>query len=48
MEAFLDLNGYALVAADRDCIATFEGLAAGQIDEADLAAWIRTRIARAG
>lgn len=48
MEAFLDLNGYALAADDRDCIATFERLAAGQIDEADLAAWIRTRITRAG
>jgi len=48
MEAFLELNGYALAADDRDCIATFEQLAAGQIGEADLAAWIRTRISRAG
>ena len=48
MEAFLDLNGYALAADDRDCIATVEGLAAGQIDEADLASWIRTRITSAG
>ena len=48
MEAFLDLNGYTLAADDRDCIATFERLAAGQIGEADLASWIRTRITNAG
>jgi death-on-curing protein len=48
MEAFLELNGYALAADDRDCIATFERLAAGKIGEADLAAWIRARISRAG
>jgi death-on-curing protein len=39
---FLVLNGYRLVASDADCVLTLLGVAAGDIDEAAFAAWIRT------
>jgi death-on-curing protein len=42
VELFLVLNGYRLVASDADCVLTLLGVAAGDIDEAAFAAWIRT------
>jgi death-on-curing protein len=46
MELFLDLNGWTLTADDADCITTTEAIAAGQMTEADLAAWIRAHMAK--
>lgn len=42
-ELFLDLNGWAIEATDADKIQTFLALAAGEIDEDGLAAWLRER-----
>ena len=36
---FLELNGYVLNATEPDAAITFEQLAAGKINEAELAAW---------
>ncbi len=41
VELFLRLNRYALEADDGDCVLTMLALAAGDIDEAEFAAWIR-------
>ncbi len=41
VELFLALNGWALVANDADCVMTMLAVAAGELDEADFAAWIR-------
>lgn len=41
LELFLELNGFELTADDADCVMTVLGLAAGTIDEAALAGWIR-------
>jgi death-on-curing protein len=41
---FLLLNGHELVADDADCVLTMLGVAAGDIDEATLADWVRTRL----
>ena len=43
-ELFLVLNGFKLRATDADCVMTMLGVAAGDIDEASFAAWIRARI----
>ena len=40
-ELFLALNGYRLAATDADCVLTMLAVAAGDIDEAAFAAWIR-------
>jgi len=40
MELFLACNGCELIADDADCVATMLGVAAGTIDEAQLAAWV--------
>ena len=45
-ELFLLLNGYHLIANDADCILTMLGVAAGELDEAAFAAWIRTNTAK--
>lgn len=45
---FLRLNGQNLVAPMDDCIATWQALAAGDIGEADLAAWLRARVVPLG
>lgn len=42
IELFLVLNGLALSATDADCVATMLALAAGNLAEPELAAWIRT------
>ncbi len=41
-ELFLSLNGYMFEATDEDCILTILALAAGELTEAQLAAWVRT------
>lgn len=42
--AFLDVNGLTLPVEDEETIATWTALAAGEIAEADLAAWLRARV----
>lgn len=44
LELFLALNGYGLVADDTECVLTILALAAGTLDEAGLADWIRARL----
>ncbi len=44
MELFLMRNGYQLTASDEDAVVTFLRLAAGEIGEHELAAWIRASI----
>jgi death-on-curing protein len=41
VELFLALNGYELVASDADCVITMLSVAAGDIEEAAFADWIR-------
>ena len=43
-ELFLVLDGFKLRATDADCVMTMLGVAAGDIDEASFAAWIRAHI----
>ena len=40
---FLGINGYAFEGSDEDVVTQFVGLAAGQVSEEDLSAWIRRR-----
>ena len=40
-ELFLVLNGFELQATDADCVMTMLGVAAGAMDEAEFARWIR-------
>jgi len=46
IELFLAMNGYELVAEDVDCVLTMFALAAGELDEPALAAWVRERSGR--
>ncbi|WP_038218047.1 type II toxin-antitoxin system death-on-curing family toxin [Xenophilus azovorans] len=46
MEVFLELNGWSLTAGDEDCVTTILQLAAGQLEEDALAAWIRAHAER--
>jgi death-on-curing protein len=46
IELFLAMNGYELIAEDADCVLTMFALAAGELDEPALAAWVRDRSAR--
>jgi len=39
-EVLLELNGLELAASDAACVATFLGLAAGDLTEDDLARWV--------
>ena len=41
VELFLQLNGYHLVADDVACMLTMLAVAAGELDEAGFAAWLR-------
>ncbi len=43
-ELFLALNGFDLMASDADCVLTMLDVAAGQIEEAAFAQWIRSHI----
>lgn len=47
-ELFLALNGSALNASDVDCVMTMLAVAAGELDEAEFAAWLRAHIAPRG
>ncbi len=47
-ELFLALNGSALNAIDVDCVMTMLAVAAGELDEAEFAAWLRAHIAPRG
>ncbi|MDY6924301.1 MAG: type II toxin-antitoxin system death-on-curing family toxin [Pseudomonadota bacterium] len=42
---FLDLNGWTLTATDDDAIATIYAVAASEMDEGALAAWVRANSA---
>jgi death on curing protein len=44
IELFLGLNGYDFNASDEDCILTILALAAGEMEEAQLAAWVRAHM----
>jgi death on curing protein len=44
METFLGLNGSGFFASDEDAILTFLRLAAGDVSEDDLAAWIASHL----
>ena len=44
VELFLALNGLALGADDADCVLTVIALAAGDLSEAEFAAWIRQHL----
>lgn len=45
VELFLALNGFDLTADDGDCVLTMLAVAAGELDEAAFAGWIRTHLA---
>jgi death-on-curing protein len=40
-ELFLDVNGYALVANDLDCLTRWLDVASGALTETDMATWLR-------
>ncbi len=44
MELFLWLNGWELMANDVDCVVTMLAVAAGEINENELAEWIRSNM----
>lgn len=44
-ELFVELNGMRLIANDADCVRTMLALAAGELAEAELAAWLRAHSA---
>lgn len=46
LELFLRINGFELVADDRACLAVMLDLAAGELEEEALAAWVRARLER--
>jgi death on curing protein len=45
-ETFLVLNGYVLNATDAEVVVAFLDLASGDLSEAELADWFRTRLTR--
>jgi death-on-curing protein len=47
-ELFLALNGYLLEANDVDCVLAMLAVAAGELDEACFAAWLREHIVKCG
>jgi death-on-curing protein len=46
IELFLQLNGFMLLADDAQCVITMLGVAAGDLTEAQLAAWIRKHMVK--
>ena len=46
LELFLGLNGFELAAEDVNCVVTMLAVAAGEIDEAAVAAWIRQHMVK--
>jgi death-on-curing protein len=47
-ELFLALNGQALIADDAQCVTTMLAVAAGELDEAAFAAWLRSHMEARG
>ena len=45
-ETFLGLNGLRLDSTDAELVVLFQALAAGELDEEELADWLRERIGR--
>ncbi|MDJ0947913.1 MAG: type II toxin-antitoxin system death-on-curing family toxin [Alphaproteobacteria bacterium] len=43
-DVFLQLNGHEIVAPEVEAVAVFQDLAAGEIEEAELAAWIQSNL----
>lgn len=43
-ELFLALNGFDLVVDDAECVVTILALAAGDLDEAEFAGWLRAHL----
>lgn len=43
-EAFLNLNGWQLVASNAECVLEFLKLAGGELDEPELAAWFERNV----
>jgi len=48
MAVFLELNGVELRAAETEVVTAMLGLAAGELSEEELAAWVRARTATVG
>ena len=48
MAVFLELNGVELKADEAEVVTVMLALAAGELDQEELAAWVRTRSAAAG
>ena len=46
LELFLALNGHELMAGDVDCVVTMLAVAAGDIEEVELAEWIRQNVTK--
>jgi len=46
MTVFLGLNGQSIEAPEPEIVTVMLGLCAGEIDEEDLAAWLRSRLRR--
>ena len=44
MAVFLGINGFNVVTDEADVVATMTALAAGELEEAPLAEWVRGRI----
>lgn len=43
-ELFLALNGFDLMVDDAECVVTILALAAGELEEAEFAAWLRAHL----
>lgn len=41
---FIEINGFTLVASEADAVLIIEGLAAGRVEEIDLAAWFSDNV----
>jgi death on curing protein len=48
MAVFLGLNGYDIEATEAEVVTTFMALAAGQLNESQLAEWVREHLLPAG
>lgn len=45
-ELFLALNGHEFVVGDADCVLTILALAAGELEEAEFAGWLREHVVK--
>ena len=48
MAVFLDLNGWSLEAPEPDVVRVMVAVAAGELSEVDLAAWVHNHMAALG